>query len=143
QYALIEHQGSLSLLALNYAQYLLVSHQLSQPPLATEMLLSPLSFSLSTTEKQQLTTYQPLLTQLAIDISHKHSKLTLYSVPTMLRRLNWQQFMPQLLECLGNGVHNQPQLIAYMAQQAQQQMTQWTQAQAIQLLAELERHLPH
>src|SRR5699024_440262 len=38
QYALIEHQGSLSLLALNYAQYLVVSHQLSQPPLATEML---------------------------------------------------------------------------------------------------------
>ncbi|WP_392566316.1 DNA mismatch repair endonuclease MutL [Utexia brackfieldae] len=151
QYAVLMQEGELQLLSLKLAQMgLYQAKLLAQTDQPAEKLLVPLMLSINQQEKQLWLQYAPLLTSLNVIFTFQSHKLVLNEVPLLLRNMNWQQLLSQLLNYLQSVFANHQSvdrlaLAAWFAEQYAQFNASnknhliWTQAQAISLLNEFEQ----
>jgi DNA mismatch repair protein MutL len=152
EYAVLEHDHELQLLSLPLAEWVLYKAKLlAQIGSSAEKLLVPLSLLFSQNENKLWLKYQSLLHSLNIIFEIDKQKLQLNEVPLLLRNINWQQLLPALLNYLKQSDNN-PNLSAsdvakwlatqlYQFNQANKSTTNWTQAQVISLLTELEQEI--
>lgn len=150
-FALIAYQQGIALLALTVAERWLKQAQLSpgSEGLRPQPLLIPLIVKLAKEEVSAFQQHEALLTQLGIEITVEKNQLrgTLRAVPLPLRQQNLQKLIPELLSYLAQQGTQQkmllPELLAsWLARQLNSEHVEWNQAQAIQLLAEVERLCP-
>lgn len=144
-YAIVERGTVLALLSLPIAEHYLRQTQLlpSSEPLKPQPLLIPLALTLGDKEKLGMTNHKALLNHFGIDLSIERNRLQVHGVPLPLRQQNLQQLLPALLRYLGeNEAVDKQMLTHWLASKLTSENTQWTQAHAIQLLADLERLCP-
>ncbi|AKJ41025.1 DNA mismatch repair endonuclease MutL [Pragia fontium] len=145
-YAILERGASLMLLALPIAEHYLRQVQLLPvaEPLKPQPLLIPLVLTLGEKEKKGMANHKDLLSHFGINISVDRNRIQVHGVPLPLRQQNLQQLLPALLRYLGeNDVMDSAMIAGWLAGRLASENTQWTQAQAIQLLADLERLCPN
>lgn len=144
-HAIVERGTVLALLSLPIAEHYLRQTQLlpSSEPLKPQPLLIPLALTLGDKEKLGMTNHKALLNHFGIDLSIERNRLQVHGVPLPLRQQNLQQLLPALLRYLGeNEAVDKQMLTHWLASKLTSENTQWTQAHAIQLLADLERLCP-
>ncbi|HEQ1859639.1 TPA: DNA mismatch repair endonuclease MutL [Providencia alcalifaciens] len=146
-FALIESSLGIILLSLNEANYLLKLAQLTPENggLKPQPLLIPLKLSLKSDEIEVLQRYKEQLTLFGIDASIFHGKVTIHTVSLPLRTQNLSQLFSDLIVFLSakESVSNEniAQWLASAISQAKNEEC-WSLAQAVQLLADVERICP-
>ncbi|WP_239739318.1 DNA mismatch repair endonuclease MutL [Proteus penneri] len=145
KYALIESSQGLGLLSLEEADFLLKCAQLlpKDETLKPQPLLVPLKLALSKEEISVFNQFQSLISHFGIVIEISHGKATIHAVSLPLR----QQNLPVLLTALfaylsAEQSCTEQQLGQWFAKQLGAEQTQWSQAQAVGLLADIERLCP-
>ncbi|MDR0807344.1 MAG: DNA mismatch repair endonuclease MutL [Enterobacteriaceae bacterium] len=145
-YAIMECGSSLMLLALPVAEHYLRQMQILPlgEALKPQPLLIPLALTLGEKEKKGIADHQDLLTYFGINISVDRHRIQVHGVPLPLRQQNLQQLLPALLTYLAehDDIDNK-MMASWLAGKLANENTQWTQAQAIQLLADVERLCPN
>lgn len=145
-YALLERDGKLALLALPVAERWLRHAQLSPDngPGCGQPLLIPVRLKISTDESAALKRAQPVLTQMGIEFVPDGHHVTIRAVPLPLRQQNLQNLIPELLGYLAQQASIDAVNIAHwLARRLATEHAQWSVAQAITLLADVERLCPH
>ncbi|WP_434526110.1 DNA mismatch repair endonuclease MutL [Photorhabdus asymbiotica] len=144
-YALIEFPLGIGLLSLTVAERWLKQVQLTptEQGLKSQPLLIPLKLSLSKEEADALNRYSDLLGSFGIEASVSHGKATLRAVSLPLR----QQNLPKLISQLLGYLAQQPsasveQVVTWLAAHIGSEHETWNVAQAVQLLADVERLCP-
>ncbi|UBX50138.1 DNA mismatch repair endonuclease MutL [Providencia alcalifaciens] len=146
-FALIESSLGIILLSLNEANYLLKLAQLTPENggLKPQPLLIPLKLSLKSDEIEVLQRYKEQLTLFGIDASIFHGKVTIHTVSLPLRTQNLSQLFSDLIVFLSTkeSVTNE-NIVQWLANAILQTKTEesWSLAQAVQLLADVERICP-
>ncbi|WP_321146274.1 DNA mismatch repair endonuclease MutL [Providencia alcalifaciens] len=146
-FALIESSLGIILLSLNEANYLLKLAQLTPENggLKPQPLLIPLKLSLKSDEIEVLQRYKEQLTLFGIDASIFHGKVTIHTVSLPLRTQNLSQLFSDLIVFLSakESVSNEniAKWLANAISQAKNEES-WSLAQAVQLLADVERICP-
>lgn len=146
-FALIESSLGIILLSLNEANYLLKLAQLmpENGGLKPQPLLIPLKLSLKSDEIEVLQRYKEQLTLFGIDASIFHGKVTIHTVSLPLRTQNLSQLFSDLIVFLSTKKSIPNESIAqWLASAISQAKTEesWSLAQAVQLLADVERICP-
>ncbi len=146
-FALIESSLGLILLSLTEANYLLKLSQLSPDggALKPQPLLIPLKVSLKNEEIEVLQRYKEQLTIFGIEATILHGKVTIHTVSLPLRTQNLSQLFSELLDFLsGKESVTDEEIAQWLAKAVSQVKTEesWSLAQAIQLLADVERVCP-
>lgn len=146
-FALIESSLGLILLSLTEANYLLKLSQLSPEGenLKPQPLLIPLKLSLKSDEIEVLERYKEQLTIFGIEATIFHGKVTIHTVSLPLRTQNLSQLFSDLIGFLSAKESITQQDIAqWLAKAVSQVKTEesWSLAQAVQLLADVERICP-
>ncbi|MGG4608253.1 DNA mismatch repair endonuclease MutL [Providencia sp. Me31A] len=146
-FALIESSLGLILLSLTEANYLLKLAQLSPEggALKPQPLLIPLKLSLKNDEIEVLQRYKEQLTIFGIEATIFHGKVTIHTVSLPLRTQNLSQLFSDLLNFLSTKESVTNQDIAQWLAKAVSQVKldeSWSLAQAVQLLADVERVCP-
>ncbi|WP_273803424.1 DNA mismatch repair endonuclease MutL [Providencia rettgeri] len=146
-FALIESSLGLILLSLTEANYLLKLAQLSPEGenLKPQPLLIPLKLSLKNDEIEVLQRYKEQLTIFGIEATIFHGKVTIHTVSLPLRTQNLSQLFSDLIGFLSTKESITQQDIAqWLAKAVSQVKTEesWSLAQAVQLLADVERICP-
>lgn len=146
-FALIESSLGLILLSLSEANYLLKLAQLSPDgeALKPQPLLIPLKSSLNSDEIAVFQRNKEQLTLFGIEATISHGKVTIHAVSLPLRTQNLSQLFSGLLNFLSTKEQASRQDIAqWLAKTVSQEKTQesWSLAQAVQLLADVERLCP-
>ncbi|WP_313161902.1 DNA mismatch repair endonuclease MutL [Kosakonia cowanii] len=145
-YALLERDGKLALLALPVAERWLRHAQLSpdNAPGCGQPLLIPVRLKISTDESAALKRAQPVLTQMGIEFVPDGHHVTIRAVPLPLRQQNLQNLIPELLGYLAQQTSIDAVNISHwLARRLATEHAQWSIAQAITLLADVERLCPH
>jgi len=145
-YALLERDGKLALLALPVAERWLRHAQLSpdNAPACGQPLLIPVRLKISADESAVLKRAQPVLTQMGIEFVPDGHHVTIRAVPLPLRQQNLQNLIPELLGYLAQQTSIDAVNIAHwLARRLATEHAQWSVAQAITLLADVERLCPH
>ncbi|CAQ86170.1 MULTISPECIES: DNA mismatch repair endonuclease MutL [Photorhabdus] len=144
-YALIEFPLGIGLLSLPVAERWLKQVQLTptEQGLKSQPLLIPLKLSLSKEEADALNRYSDLLGSFGIEASVFHGKATLRAVSLPLR----QQNLPKLISQLLGYLAQQPsasveQVVTWFVDHIGSEHETWNVAQAVQLLADVERLCP-
>ncbi|ASG77712.1 N-acetylmuramoyl-L-alanine amidase AmiB [Salmonella enterica subsp. diarizonae serovar 50:k:z str. MZ0080] len=143
--ALLEHVGNIQLLSLSVAERWLRQAQLTpgQNPVCAQPLLIPLRLKVSADEKAALQKAQPLLGELGIEFQSDAQHVTIRAVPLPLRQQNLQILIPELIGYLAQQTTFATVNIAqWIARNVQSEHPQWSMAQAISLLADVERLCP-
>lgn len=144
-YAIVERGGELALLSLPAAERCLRRAQLmpSADGLKPQPLLIPLALTLGEKDKACLTRYAALLQRFGVQLSVERQKVQVQGVPLPLRQQNLQQLLPALLAYLSSDeTIDEERLADWLAGRLSSETIQWTQSQAIQLLADVERLCP-
>ncbi|WP_318825956.1 DNA mismatch repair endonuclease MutL [Providencia sp. PROV252] len=146
-FALIESSLGLILLSLTEANYLLRLAQLSPEGenLKPQPLLIPLKLSLKNDEIEVLQRYKEQLAIFGIEATIFHGKVTIHTVSLPLRTQNLSQLFSDLIGFLSTKESITQQDIAqWLAKAVSQVKTEesWSLAQAVQLLADVERICP-
>lgn len=146
-FALIESSLGIILLSLVEANYLLKLAQLSPTgeALKPQPLLIPLKLTLSHDEIAVFQCNKEQLTLFGIEATISHGKVTIHAVSLPLRTQNLSQLFSNLLAFLSSKEHSSHQDIAqWLAKTVSQEKMQesWSLAQAVQLLADVERLCP-
>lgn len=147
-YAVVEYQNGLGLLSLTVAEKKLRYIQLTPDSnnLKSQPLLIPLRLSLSESEKQGYTNNSALLNRLGIEIKLTQNKAEVRAVPLPLRQQNLQLLFPNMLNYLSQAGESKSleleELIHWLVEQMGSEHDNWSQAQAIQIITELERLSP-
>lgn len=146
-FALIESSLGLILLSLTEANYLLKLAQLSPEGenLKPQPLLIPLKLSLKNDEIEVLQRYKEQLVIFGIEATIFHGKVTIHTVSLPLRTQNLSQLFSDLIGFLSTKESITQQDIAqWLAKAVSQVKTEesWSLAQAVQLLADVERICP-
>ncbi|GAB1438012.1 DNA mismatch repair endonuclease MutL [Providencia sp.] len=146
-FALIESSLGLILLSLTEANYLLKLAQLSSEggALKPQPLLIPLKLSLKNDEIEVLQRYKEQLTIFGIEATIFHGKVTIHTVSLPLRTQNLSQLFSDLLSFLSTKESVTDQDIAQWLAKAISRVKSdesWSLAQAVQLLADVERVCP-
>ncbi|KLN46978.1 DNA mismatch repair protein [Providencia rettgeri] len=146
-FALIESSLGLILLSLTEANYLLKLSQLSPSggALKPQPLLIPLKLSLKNDEIEVLQRYKEQLAIFGIEATILHGKVTIHTVSLPLRTQNLSQLFSELLDFLSRKESVTDEEIAqWLAKAVSQVKTEesWSLAQAVQLLADVERICP-
>lgn len=146
-FALIESSLGLILLSLTEANYLLKLSQLSPSggALKPQPLLIPLKVSLKNDEIEVLQRYKEQLTIFGIEATILHGKVTIHTVSLPLRTQNLSQLFADLLGFLsGKESVTDEEIAQWLAKAISQVKTEesWNLAQAVQLLADVERVCP-
>ncbi len=143
--ALLERDGNISLLALPVAERWLRQVQLTpgEAPVCAQPLLIPLRLKVSGEEKSALEKAQSALAELGIDFQSDAQHVTIRAVPLPLRQQNLQILIPELIGYLAKQSVFEPGNIAqWIARNLMSEHAQWSMAQAITLLADVERLCP-
>ncbi|MGD8163270.1 DNA mismatch repair endonuclease MutL [Pantoea sp. FN0307] len=144
-YAVVERQGGLALVALPVAARWLRQAQLEPGTegLKPQPLLIPVRLKLAAPERQAMQQRTELLQQFGIDLQSDGQHVTLRAVPLPLRQQNLQNLIPELLGYLARQQEiSSGQLAQWLARQAEAELTPWNHSRAIALLAEVERLCP-
>ena len=143
--ALLEREGNIHLLALPVAERWLRQAQLSpgEGQVCAQPLLIPLRLKVSAEEKAALENAQGALVELGIVFQADAQHVTIRAVPLPLRQQNLQILIPELIGYLTQQSAREPgNLAQWIARNLMSEHTQWTMAQAITLLADVERLCP-
>jgi DNA mismatch repair protein MutL len=143
--ALLERDGKLSLLSLTVAERWLRQAQLTpgEMTVCAQPLLIPLRLKMNEAESQALQKAQPLLTTLGIDVIPEGQYVTVRAVPLPLRQQNLQNLIPELIGYLVQSSQADAGDIAqWLARNLTSEHVQWNMAQAIAMLADIERLCP-
>ena len=143
--ALLERNGKLSLLALPVAERWLRQAQLTpgETTICAQPLLIPLRLKVAETEKQTLEAAKTALNTLGIEILLEGQHATIRAVPLPLRQQNLQILIPELIGYLVGKTHIDAGNVAqWLARNLASDHAQWNTAQAIAMLADVERLCP-
>ena len=145
-FALLERDGKLALLALPVAERWLRHAQLSpdNAPACGQPLLIPVRLKISAQESAVLKRAQAVLAEMGIEFIPDGQHVTIRAVPLPLRQQNLQILIPALIGYLAQQTSIDAVNIAHwLARQLASEHPQWSVAQAITLLADVERLCPH
>ena len=143
--ALLECDGHIRLLALPVAERWLRQAQLTpgQGAVCAQPLLIPLRLKVTADEKAALQKGQSQLAELGIEFQLDAQHVTIRAVPLPLRQQNLQILIPELIGYLAQQSVFEPGNIAqWIARNLMSEHPQWSMAQAITLLADVERLCP-
>ncbi|WFW60007.1 DNA mismatch repair endonuclease MutL [Citrobacter freundii] len=143
--ALLECDGHIRLLALPVAERWLRQAQLTpaQGPVCAQPLLIPLRLKVTDDEKTALENAQSQLAELGIEFQLDAQHVTIRAVPLPLRQQNLQILIPELIGYLALQSVSEPGDIAqWIARNVMSEHPQWSMAQAITLLTDVERLCP-
>ncbi|MDH1610734.1 DNA mismatch repair endonuclease MutL [Klebsiella aerogenes] len=143
--ALLERGGTLALLALPVAERWLRQAQLTPgaEAVCAQPLLIPLRLKVSEAERKALEKAQPALAQLGIDLQADAQHVTVRAVPLPLRQQNLQILIPELIGYLAQlTAFDVGDIAQWMARNLASEHAQWSMAQAISVLADVERLCP-
>lgn len=143
--ALLERGGTLALLALPVAERWLRQAQLTPgaEAVCAQPLLIPLRLKVSEAERKALEKAQPALAQLGIDLQVDAQHVTVRAVPLPLRQQNLQILIPELIGYLAQlTAFDVGDIAQWMARNLASEHAQWSMAQAISVLADVERLCP-
>lgn len=144
--ALLERNGKLALLSLSVAERWLKQTQLLPvgESLRAQPLLIPLRVKVTREEQDVLVKYQPLLLSMGIELDIDAQQITIRAVPLPLRKQNLQILIHELTRYLTQqSAVTADHLATFIARHLVCEYEQWSQSQAITLLAEVERLCPH
>jgi DNA mismatch repair protein MutL len=145
QYALLERDGGVMLLSLAVADRWLKQAQLipGSEGVRAQPLLIPVRMKVSKDELDVLLRYQPLLLSMGIEFAADARQITIRSVPLPLRKQNLQILIYELPGYLAQQAEvSATQIAHWFARHLTAEHEQWNQAQAIALLADIERLCP-
>ncbi len=142
-YALLHYQEGLQLMSLTVAERWFKRAQFDEDRLKSQPLLIPLRIKVAKTELLMISKQSDVLQKVAIDIRIDGQYAILFAVPFPLRHQNLQILLPELLIYLAN----QPavtltEVKVWLAERALSEKQVWNHAQAVSLLADLERCCP-
>lgn len=143
--ALLERDGKLALLSLPVAERWLRQAQLTPEvePVCAQPLLIPLRLKASAAEKVALDKAQSALALLGIDLQSDAQHLTVRAVPLPLRQQNLQILIPELIGYLAQQkAFDVGNIAQWIARNLASEHAQWNMAQAITVLADVERLCP-
>lgn len=143
--ALLERDGKLALLSLPVAERWLRQAQLTPEvePVCAQPLLIPLRLKASAAEKAALDKAQSALALLGIDLQSDAQYLTVRAVPLPLRQQNLQILIPELIGYLAQQkAFDVGNIAQWIARNLASEHAQWNMAQAITVLADVERLCP-
>ncbi|HGY1465164.1 TPA: DNA mismatch repair endonuclease MutL [Klebsiella aerogenes] len=143
--ALLERGGTLALLALPVAERWLRQAQLTPgaEAVCAQPLLIPLRLKVSEAERKALEKAQPALAQLGIDLQADAQHVTVRAVPLPLRQQNLQILIPELIGYLAQlTAFDVGDIAQWSARNLTSEHAQWSMAQAISVLADVERLCP-
>lgn len=145
-FALLERDGEILLLNLSCAARQLCQKKLCRPgdqDNSSQPLLIPLRLKISSNEQRRLVQCQPELKTMGIDISLDTGYITICALPLPLRQQNLHILIPELIGYLvQQATFNMMDTASWLAQKITDASQSWTAAQAITLLAQLERDCP-
>lgn len=148
RYLLMNAPQGCVLLSLSQAAWLKVRGQLNaqQGALKSQPLLVPLSLKMSAQETQALEHYQPLLTQLGLELKPRNpGSLMVMGVPQPLRQQNLQILIPDLLSYASLNFEQADKpldlnsLADWLSDRVVSTKADYTLSEAIQLIAEIEQ----
>lgn len=145
-YALLERDGRLALLSLTVAERWLRQAQLlpSDGTACGQPLLIPVRIKASAPELAALRGAQPVLAQMGVEFLPDGQYVTIRAVPLPLRQQNLQNLIPELIGYLAQQTEIDVVNISHwLARHLASEHAQWNMAQAISLLADVERLCPH
>lgn len=145
EYALLEQEGRLMLLSLTVADRWLKQAQLipDSEGARPQPLLIPIRMKVSKEERDVLLHYQSLLLTMGIEFAAEAKQITLRSVPLPLRKQNLQILIHDLPGYLAQQAEiSATQIAHWFARHLSNEREHWSQAQAIALLADVERLCP-
>ncbi len=143
--ALLECDGHIRLLALPVAERWLRQAQLTPGlgPVCAQPLLIPLRLKVTADEKAALQKAQSQLADLGIEFQLDAQHVTIRAVPLPLRQQNLQILIPELIGYLAQqSVFEHGNIAQWIARNLMSEHPQWSMAQAITLLADVERLCP-
>lgn len=143
--ALLEREGKLLLLALSVAERWLKQAQLTPGVNAAcaQPLLIPVRLKISPEETGVLRRVQTQLAEMGIEIVLDAQHVTIRAVPLPLRQQNLQNLIPELIGYLAQqNAFDVGNIAQWMARNLTSEQTSWNMAQAIALLADVERLCP-
>lgn len=143
--ALLERDGKLALLALPVAERWLRQAQLTPgaEAVCAQPLLIPLRIKVSGAEKDALEQAQSALAEVGIELQSDAHYVTIRAVPLPLRQQNLQILIPELIGYLAQQKTCDADNIAqWIARNLASEHAQWNMAQAIAVLADIERLCP-
>lgn len=143
--AVLERDGSLMLLSLTVADRWLKQSQLipGNEGVRAQPLLIPVRMKVTKEELDVLQRYQPLLLEMGIEFATEAKQITIRSVPLPLRKQNLQILIHELPGYLAQQAEVSATHIAlWFARHLTREHQQWNLAQAITLLADVERLCP-
>ena len=143
--ALLESDSQIRLLALPVAERWLRQAQLTpgQAPVCAQPLLIPLRLKVTADEKAALQKGQSQLADLGIEFQLDAQHVTIRAVPLPLRQQNLQILIPELIGYLAQqNAFDVGNIAQWMARNLTSEQTSWNMAQAIALLADVERLCP-
>lgn len=146
EYALLERDGKLILLALPVAERWLRYRQLSTDAgsVCGQPLLIPVRLKVSSQESATLKQAQAVLAEMGIEFVPDGQHVTLRAVPLPLRQQNLQILIPELIGYLAQQTTiDAVNTAQWIARHLASEHSQWTMAQAITLLTDVERLCPH
>lgn len=144
--ALLECDGHIRLLALPVAERWLRQAQLTpgQGPVCAQPLLIPLRLKVTAEEKAALQKTQAPLADLGIEFQLDAQHVTIRAVPLPLRQQNLQILIPELIGYLAQqSAFDAGNIAQWIARNLISEHPQWSMAQAITLLVDVERLCPH
>ena len=143
--ALLERDGQLALLSLPVAERWLKQAQLAPGPqqACAQPLLIPVRIKISAQETQIIQRYQTALAEMGIEVVTEAHHVTLRAVPLPLRQQNLQNLIPELIGYLAQQTtFDAANTAQWIARQLASEHSTWSMAQAITVLAEVERLCP-
>ncbi|MNU91121.1 DNA mismatch repair protein MutL [compost metagenome] len=144
--ALLERDGKLALLALPVAERWLKQAQLTPGANAAcaQPLLIPVRLKISADETTLLNRAKALLAEMGIEFVLESHHVTIRAVPLPLRQQNLQNLIPELIGYLAQQTTlDATNTAQWLARHLASDHHPWSMAQAITVLAEVERLCPH
>ncbi|MBD2811334.1 DNA mismatch repair endonuclease MutL [Xenorhabdus sp. Vera] len=144
-YAFLESTLGIGLLSLSVAERWLKQAQLTpgEQGLKSQPLLIPLKLALNQAEMSVLKQNSELLKTFGIESTAAHGKVTIHAVSLPLRQQNLPKLLPELLGYLGEQpAASAGQVASWLSRHVGSEHETWNIAQAVQLLADVERLCP-
>jgi len=144
--ALLDREGQLCLLSLVVAERWLKQAQLVpvEGTPCSQPLLIPVRLKVSTEERAVLTRAATMLSEMGIEFQSDAHHVTIRAVPLPLRQQNLQILIPELIGYLAQQTtFSVAESAQWIARRLASERPQWNIAQAVALLADVERLCPH
>jgi len=144
--ALLERDGKLALLALPVAERWLKQTQLmpGEHRACAQPLLIPVRLKITANETHVVERFQAALAEMGIEVALETQHVTLRAVPLPLRQQNLQNLIPELIGYLAQQTtFDAANTAHWIARHLASEHQVWSMAQAITVLAEVERLCPN